>query len=97
MLANGGLAGHVTAGHFHPSHRARDKNAESRLHSHSASEHAENNSGVLTVFRDGGAGRPTSRGPPHRAGVFGPPAGDLQSAGLQHVCSTVAGWRRWEA
>lgn len=40
----------------------------------------------FTVFGDDGAGRPT-----HWAGMFGAPAGDFQSAGLQHVHSTVAG------
>lgn len=66
----------------------------SHTHTHTLTTYRSLASGVLTVFRDVGAGRPSSRRPPHRAGVFGPPAGDLQSAGLQHVCSTLAGWRR---
>lgn len=40
----------------------------------------------FTVFGDDRAGRPT-----HWAGMLGAPAGDFQSAGLQHVHSTVAG------
>lgn len=40
----------------------------------------------FTVFGDDRAGRPS-----HWAGMFGAPAGNFQSAGLQHVHSTVAG------